>query len=245
MRPPLAARTFEAFGADHLALIGLTVLGCAVLVVAGRRLRSRGVEPSSLRPVDRGVAVLLVALTAPLQVLQWLPDEWSLQTSLPIQLCDLSWMLAAVALWTRHPRAVQLLYYWGLTLVPQAILTPDLVEGFPHPRYLMFWGMHLLVVWIAVYLTWGPGTRIDWRGYRFAVAVTLGWAAAVMVLNVAIGTNYGFLNAKPSRGSVLDLLPDWPTYVVIELAVVAGAWALMTLPWIRSTARRDGTLVGS
>ncbi|WP_030482413.1 TIGR02206 family membrane protein [Nocardioides aequoreus] len=245
MRQPLAARTFETFGADHLALVGLALVGAAAAVWWGRRLRARGVEPSSLRRTDRGVALLLVAVTAPLQVLQWLPGEWSLATSLPIQLCDLSWMLAALALWTRDPRAVQLLYYWGLTLVPQAILTPDLVEGFPHPRYLMFWGMHLLVVWVAAYLSWGPGARFTWRGYRLAVLVTLGWAASVMALNAAIGTNYGFLNAKPRGASALDLLPEWPTYVVVELLVVAAVWALMTLPWIRSRRGQGATLVGS
>lgn len=239
MRQPIAARndSFHALGPDHLALMVLTVLGCVVIAWWGRRLRARGVQPSSLVRLDRSAAVLLLGVTLPLQVAQFLPGDYSLRTSLPIHLSDLSWMLAAYALWTRRPRAVQLLYYWALTLVPQAILTPDLVETFPHPRYLMFWAMHLLVVWIAVYLTWSPGTRITWRGYRFAVLVTLGWAAAVMALNFALDTNYGFLNAKPRGASALDLLPEWPAYVGVQLVLVASVWALMTWPWTRSHGR--------
>lgn len=244
MRQPLAPR-FETFGTDHLVWIGLTVAGCVALVLLGRRLRARGVEPSSLtaqvptpqRRAERVAAVVLLAVSLPLQGYQLLPGDYSLRTSLPFHLSDLSWMLAAFALWTRDPRAAQVLYYWGLTLVPQAILTPDLAEVFPHPRYLMFWAIHLLVVWAAVWLTWSPGGHISWRGFRFAVGVTLVWAAAVMVLNAFLGTNYGFLNAKPAGGSVLDLFPPWPWYVAVQLVVVSGAWALMTWPWVRARSR--------
>ena len=139
-----------------------------------------------------------------------------------------------VALWTRLPLACALAYYWGLTLTTQALLTPWLNRDFPDPKYLAFWAMHLLIVWAAVYLTWGLRVRPSWRGYRFTVALTLVWMVAVYLINVAVGTNYGFVNAKPSTGSVLDVLPGWPWYVLIEIAVVAVVWAAMTWPWTRS-----------
>jgi uncharacterized membrane protein YwaF len=47
------------------------------------------------------------------------------------------------------------------------------------------------------------------------------------------GTNYGYLNRKPAVGTVLDLVGPWPGYVVVEVVVVAGVWALMTWPWAR------------
>jgi uncharacterized membrane protein YwaF len=93
----------------------------------------------------------------------------------------------------------------------------------------------LFVVWAAVYLTWGPGMRPSWHDYRLVVAITMGWAAAVFVLNVRLGANYGYLNRKPSTGSVLDLLGGWPCYLLPEAALVFGIWALMTWPWARSS----------
>jgi uncharacterized membrane protein YwaF len=30
---------------------------------------------------------------------------------------------------------------------------------------------------------------------------------------------------------VLDLLGPWPAYVLVEMAIVAGGWALITVPW--------------
>ena len=107
-----------------------------------------------------------------------------------------------------------LVYFWGLTLTVQGILTPSLSELFPDPRYFMFWGMHFFTVWAAVYLTFGLGVRPSWRSYRFTVAVTAVWAVMVMVFNALAGTNYGYLNRKPAVGTLLDLFGPWPGYVV-------------------------------
>jgi hypothetical integral membrane protein (TIGR02206 family) len=174
-----------------------------------------------------------------MQVTQLLPGDWDLGTSLPLQLCDLAWIAATVALWTRHWAATALVYFWGLTLTVQGILTPALTQPFPDPRYVMFWGMHFLVVWAAVYLTFGLRVPLTWRSYRFAVASTFVWAVSVMSFNAVTGTNYGYLNEKPSVGTVLDLFGPWPGYVLVEVVVVCSVWALITLPWTTGASRAE------
>lgn len=235
MITPLAADRFQAFSTEHLVLMLVAVGGCAVAVLAGRRL-ARG-EAGTEQRVRRTAAVAILAFTLPLQTLQLLPGDFDLGTSLPLQVCDLSWMLAAFALWTRHPGATALLYFWGTTLVTQAIVTPSLQQAFPDPRWWMFWGMHFASVW-AMCLLLGLGHRPTWPGYRFAAAVTSGWVLTMMAFNAATGTNYGYLNRKPSVSSPLDLLGPWPTYVVVEVLVIAAVWALITLPWV--LRRRTG-----
>ena len=174
-----------------------------------------------------------------MQVLQLLPGDFDFAKSLPLQLCDFAWIAAIVALWTRHWAATALVYFWGLTLTIQGILTPSLTELFPDPRYFMFWGMHFFTVWAAVYLTFGLGVRPTWRSYRFTVAATAVWAVTVMAFNALAGTNYGYLNRKPAVGTLLDLFGPWPGYVVVEIALVAGVWALMTWPWTRTADPLD------
>lgn len=244
----LAAEEFVPFGTSHLVVVALLVAGAVTLVRVGR-WRRRGEAGD---PIGRALAVTLLAITIPLQLLYLTPAYRSLERTLPLQLCDLAWMAAVYALWTQRRWAVSLTYYWGLTLTTQAILTPDLGADFPDPAFLVFWAMHLLVVWAAVYLTWGLALRPDWRSYRTALLVTAGWAAAMFGVNALAGTNFGYLAAKPRSASILDLLGPWPWYVVVEVVVVAVAWALLTWPWValeRSGAARPpdpgGSAVGA
>lgn len=233
MLEPTAAE-FTPFGTSHLVAVLVLLLGTVVLVVVGRRRRETD-------PGDRlgnAFAVLMLLTTVPLQILYFTPAYWSLERTLPIQLCDLASVVSAYALWTHRRWAAGLTYYWGLTLTTQAVLTPDLAAAFPDPVFLLFWAMHIGTVWAAVYLVWGRGVRPDWYSYRTAVAVTAAWAASVFALNLAIDANYGYLNAKPAAATVLDLLGPWPWYVLAEMAIIAAIWALVTWPWVVLGDRR-------
>ena len=230
----LAAAPFAAYSASHQAALVVLVAGSVALVRLGRARRG---TPTTDR-VGRALAVAIVGFTLPLQVLYFTPDYWSLQRTLPLNLCDLAWMVAAYGLWTHRRWAVALTYYWGLTLTTQAIVTPDLAADFPDPVFFLYWGMHLLIVWAAVYLTWGLRLTPTWRGYRVAVVTTGTWAVTVFLLNLVLGTNYGYLNAKPASASVLDLLGPWPWYVAAEVAIVLVVWALVTWPWVGTRPSR-------
>ena len=174
-----------------------------------------------------------------------LPGGWSVHGVVPLELCDLAWPVAIWALWTRGGRAFAVLYYWGLTLSVQALLTPTLTGAdYPGIRYLDYFGEHLLIVWAAVYLTWGLGMRPDWGGYRFAVAATAVWAVTAFLVNLIAGTDFGYLNSKPDTGSVLDLLGPWPWYLLGEVVIILGGWALITWPWVRWRSRLPGEVAG-
>jgi hypothetical integral membrane protein (TIGR02206 family) len=224
-----AAADFETYGPSHLTVLAIFAVGIVLVVLASRRLRGTDAE----QPLRRAFAVGILAIALPLQILQFTPDEWDLQSSLPFQLCDLGWMFAVYALWTRDRLSATITYLWGITLTTQAILTPDLHSEFPELRFLMFWGMHLLVVWAAFLVV--PGLRIlpTWHTYRQTLAITIVWAVSAYVFNLVADTNYGYLNRLPKSSSLLDYLGPWPLYVVLEIAIVAVVWALLTWPWVR------------
>ena len=238
MHVQLAPLRFESFTPQHYGLLALFVVVFVALVQHGRR---HG-DDERFR---RRFAVAILCFTIPFQTLQLLPSDFDLNTSLPLQYCDITWMAAVVALWTRTWWAVALTFFWGLTLTIQGVITPSLGQEFPDPRYFMYWGMHFLSVWAAGWLV-GSGSRPGWRDYRLAVLVTATWAVTVMAFNGLTGTNYGYLNRKPPGASILDLLPGWPAYVLIEVVLVLAAWALLTWafaragsrPWIRSSSAR-------
>jgi hypothetical integral membrane protein (TIGR02206 family) len=226
---------FQSFSPTHLLLIGLFCIGAVAVVRWGRSHAATEVE---LR-YRRAFAIAIPLFAVPMQIYQLTPGDWDLGSSLPIQLCDLSWMTATWALWTMHPWATALTYYWGLSITTQAIITPSLDQNYPDPRFFGFWGMHFLIVWAALYLTWGLGIRPTWRSYRVAIVATAVWAVAVFAFNEVADTNYGYLNDKPSSTSLLTILGPWPWYVFAEIAIVFVGWAaLMTWPWTRASPGR-------
>lgn len=228
----LAAGSFQTYGPSHLAVLAIFAVGAVLVVLAGRRLSGTEAE----EPFRRGFAIAILVVAGSLQILQLMPGEWDWQTSLPLQLCDLGWMLGVYALWTRDRLTATITYLWGVTLTTQGIFTPDLESEFPELRFLMFWGMHLLVVWGALLAV--PGLQIlpTWATYRRTVEITLVWAVVVFGFNVVADTNYGYLNRLPKSSSLLDYLGPWPLYVALEIVIIAVVWALLTWPWVRDHA---------
>jgi hypothetical integral membrane protein (TIGR02206 family) len=228
-----AQREFTAYGPSHLVVLVIFVVGAVVLVAIGRRQ-----SEAQARVLGRVLAVLLVV--ALIVAMAYKIARLDIQTSVPLQLCDITEMVAAYALWSQRHWAFALTYFWGLFLSSQALITPDIgtpAEGapdFPHHLFITFFALHVLVVWAAIYLTWGQRMRPRWRDYRFAAIVALAWVVFTLAFNVIFGTNYGYLNRKPPTASVLDLLGPWPMYLLAEIAIVAVVWALMTWPWERN-----------
>ena len=207
------------------------VIGAALLVWIGRRQTE-----AQARVFGRVLGALTALIYASVLVYMFIPPaiEWSM----PLRLTDLATAAGAYALWSQRHWAFALTYYWGLVLSVQALISPVLKSpDFPHYQFLAFWAIHLLVVWAAIYLTWGRRLRPTWRSYRFVVGVTAVWAVVTLTFNSIAGTNYGFLNRKPDTPSLLDVMGPWPVYVLIATALILIVWALMTWPWERTRQR--------
>lgn len=208
-------------------MLALFAIGAVALVWLGRRQTE-----AQARRFGRIVGAVTAAIYAAAFVNAFFPPD--VRWSVPLHLTDLATVVTAYALWSQRPWACALTYYWGLVLSVQALISPVLTgPDFPHYQFLGFWAIHLLVVWAAIYLTWGRGMRPGWRSYRFVVVVTLLWAAVTMTFNSIAGSNYGFLNAKPATASLLDVMGPWPWYVLVGGTLIAMVWAAMTWPWER------------
>ena len=225
-----ASREFAAYGPSHWAVLAVFAIGSVALVWAGRR-QTR----SQARFLCRALAVVTALIYAAVLVYLF---TMTTGVAVPLDLTDLATVVAAYALWSQRHWAYALTYYWGLVLSSQALISPALNgPDFPHYQFLAFFAIHLLVVWAAIYLTWGLGMRPRWRSYRFAMVVTLAWAAITFTVNTITGTNYGFLNRKPATASLLDVMGPWPVYLLVATAAVFTVWALMTWPWERQSRR--------
>lgn len=237
---PMAVRQFVAWGPSHLAVLVVAAVGATALVVAGRAARGTTAD----RRISRTFAVVYALILVPLELYWLLPGHFGVGYSLPLQLCDLAAFASVWALWSHSPTAFALTYYWGLTLTAQAFVSPELNgPDFPSLQFLMFFAMHTLTVWAAIYLTWGAGLRPDWRSYRVALAVTICWAVVMFGVDQRTATNYGFLLAKPHATSLFDLFGPWPWYLLGALVLGSSAWALITWPWVHGPTREPTAAV--
>ena len=207
------AAPFVLFGHAHIAAIALAFL--LPVVLAG---------------IVRAVCWLFAAeLIATWILWYWMIFSlgWaSVQTLLPMHLCDWATILALITLIRPSQRTYELAYFWALAGTLQALVTPDLAYDFPDLRFVVFFAFHGGVIAAVLYLTLGARMR----PYPASIPRVLAWSAVYLV---AAGTvdwlfkvNFGYLRAKPPTGSLLDLMGPWPYYVG-SLAVLGIVFVLI------------------
>lgn len=227
---------FASYGPVHAAVVVVTVIGCVVIARIGRR--HRGTPRADAFSRTSGSALLVITLG--FMLLWLLPPFFRVDQSIPLHFSDVLRLVSAWALLTHQRLPVAVTYFWGLTFNVQSLLTPDLDPMvLPLAEFAAYWAQHVLVMWAVVYLAWGLREVPDWRGYRIALGSTVVFSAAVFVVNLALGTNYGYLNGPPASASALDLLGGWPAYLPVLLVLLSVAWALMTWPWVRRGRQRQ------
>jgi hypothetical integral membrane protein (TIGR02206 family) len=136
-------------------------------------------------------------------------------------------ILAPVALWTRKPILVEILYFWALTASLQAVITPDLRTTVPSVFFFTYFTTHSGAVVAAVLLVFGLDQRPRPHAVRRVFAVTLAMAAAAGVGNLITGGNYMYLRAKPAQASLLDQMGPWPVYILVAAAVTLVLFAAL------------------
>lgn len=226
--------SFESFSLQHILTVAGFAAVVALAIVGARRTR----EPDRRRAIELGVAVLAAALWIGIVLWGFSPARYDPRWSFPINICDLVAVVVPVAFVRPHRRWHALLYFWGLSLSVQAILTPDLVSGPLTLAFWIFWLMHVLIVGGAIYVLAVRGYRPTWRDCGFAIAMALLWLVVVFSINVVTGYNYGYVgNAKPSQPTLIDYLGPWPERVVIMALLSTIAMILLQLPWAIARTR--------
>jgi hypothetical integral membrane protein (TIGR02206 family) len=198
-------------------------------------LLRRRLDSSRQFHLDRSLGFIFLIAWFLMNIWWLLPRNFNPQESWPLHLCDISAIIAPVALLSnrRWPRA--LLYFWGIGLNTQGFITPLLKEGPAHLEFWLFWLNHWIVVGTAIYDVAARGFRPTWRDYAIAVFGSGIYLAVVLPIDIAFGWNYGYLGkSKPNRSTVIDVLGPWPWRVVIIAVLACAVMALLMLPWILS-----------
>jgi hypothetical integral membrane protein (TIGR02206 family) len=198
--------SFVLFGSSHMAMLTLAVLAPILLALAARH------SPRLDRPLRITLAVLLTGGWLCWLTLFALRGWLTLSNALPLNLCDWAAAALVIALLNRRPFAYELGYFWGLGGTLQGLITPDIAYDFPDPQFIFFAINHAGIITALLYLTF-TGLRPRLISLPRVVAASLGYAVVAGAADYGLGTDYGFLAAKPSNPSLLDFLSPWPWYI--------------------------------
>jgi len=230
--------TFHTGSLTHLAMVtGLAIVGVG-LVAAGRAARRQG--PTAARQIDRWLAAILLTVWVSVQIYDVMPARRGWGRSLPLHVCHVAALAAPVALATRRRSARAILYFWGVGLSTQALVTPTLYVGPAHTDFWVFWGFHGAIVLPAAYDLAARHYRPRWKDWRLAVAAGLVYLPLVFAIDWRLWTNYAWLRRGDCGGqrSLLSLFGPWPGRVPCLALAACGAMTVLALAWPRNWPRR-------
>lgn len=218
---------FVLFGLPHLTAIAAAFAVPAALALSTRPLQSRRLE----RALCVALAVALAANWALWMLLLARRGWLALGDELPLNLCDWATIATIAALLRPNQRTYELAYFWALAGTLQGMLTPDVVNDFPDWQFILFFVFHSGIIASVLYLTFGLGFRPFPQSIPRVVLWSLVYGLVAGAADWLLGTNYGFLRAKPAYASLFDIMPSWPWYIPILVALGLVSVGIYYAPW--------------
>ena len=218
---------FELFGTAHFAALGALVILNLFL------LSSKNASDGTKSAIRWMLALILLVNEVAWHYWNYVFGKWTIQTMLPLHLCSLLVWTGVFMLVTKNYRVYEFMYFMGIGGAIQALATPGLgIYGFPHFVFFQYFLSHGLIITSAIYMTVIEGFRPTWKSIlRVAIWMNI-YVVIVYFINSAIGSNYLMINYKPDTPSLLDLLPEWPIYILYMELIGVITVLLLYLPFV-------------
>jgi len=218
---------FQFFGIAHITALSILILLNLFL------LRDRKKDARARKKTHWMIAIILWIDEAAWHIWNIAFGTWNIQEHLPLHVCSILIWLAGYMLIKKDKRIYEFVYFIGISGALQALFTPDIgIYGFPHFRFFQTLISHGLLLTSAVYLTAVEGLRPTWKSMLRVMVILNIYMAGVFGINSAIGSNYLFVNRKPPGPTLLDVLPEWPVYLLFMEMIGLVMFLLLYLPFI-------------
>ncbi|MFZ1748540.1 MAG: TIGR02206 family membrane protein [Saprospiraceae bacterium] len=159
--------------------------------------------------------------------------DWT--TDVPLHLCNILTLILPFIMWYRWRIGWSITFFWIMAGCAQSIFTPTVSESLPHYEAIRYWLVHAVIILAGLY---------GWYIYKFSLtwkdALLSGiWlnliALIIYPINNYLGSNYMYLNAKPSGETFYSLLGPWPEYIVALEVILVILFGILLIPfYIRS-----------
>ena len=144
------------------------------------------------------------------------------QRGLPLHMCDFSAYSILAYLFTKIRIFFVFAFFWGILGAGFALLTPDVIYGFPHFEYIQSHIGHSFILIGVSYALQVDNQKVIASDPFKILAITTILLAAIYVVNSIIGrgANYWYVNFKPEGDSIMNWMRPEP-YHMIDIYILA------------------------
>lgn len=211
---------------QHFSTLGVICGITYVLISWGRRAE----EPvkSGIGQTIAGITFSTVIIDA---VFKMLSGTFDLLVDLPFFMCDLVALMLPFVLAFNNRKWIGILYFWALAGTLQAILTPDLQDGFPSFHFFRYFIGHAGIIAAILYTVVVGKVRIGWQDFVHAIIYAQVYLVCVHVINILLHSNYSYTLQKPPVASLLDMLGSWPWYLLWGEVLMVVLFLILLIPF--------------
>lgn len=226
--PNYSGEPFQLFGTKHLIVIGFFVLVIMWLFLGWKNPTEQGKKRFRYL-----LAAILLIWESAWHIWNIVYGTWSIQEHLPLHMCSVMVWLSIYMLLTDNYRIYEFAYFIGIAGAMQAFLTPEAGQyGLWHFRALQTLIVHGTLIVSPIFLTLKEGFRPTGKSFlRVAIGVNI-YMVIVFFINKVVGSNYLFIMHKPPTASLLDVLPEWPIYIIFMELIGFAVFFLLYLPFL-------------
>jgi len=167
-------------------------------------------------------------------------NNFTIKESLPINICSVSLILVFFLFITENKYIFNILYFWGIIGNFYALLFPNIIQNFPHFRFLEFFTAHGLIILCVFYFLFIKKYIITFKEMIVSYLITLGYLFCVFIINFILKSNYLYLMKKPHFNSFFDLFGNF--YYLGLLAGVLFLYILLYMPFYIKTKFNNNTV---
>ncbi|QGQ95914.1 TIGR02206 family membrane protein [Paenibacillus psychroresistens] len=204
---------FVMFSTSHFLALILLVLLVFSLYFFKAAIRSNDLLKKWIKYLIIGALVI-----PELCLYIWNTDQslWDVTTSLPLELCSFTQLISIIMLVKPIRILYPFVFFAGIGGAMQAMITPNLQYAFPHFIFFYFFITHISIILAPFYLTWIEHYRPTWKSIGVTMVLLNICVLFVGIINLILNSNYMFLMHKPYSASILDILGEYPYYLISE-----------------------------
>ncbi len=229
------SQRFQHWSPMHIGILILTFSSILLFIYIGRKNKGKPIQKKIGYWI--GAALLLNYIAYVIYRID--SGYWEIRYDLPMEFCNWSMIVTALALFTGNRLFAELSYFWVMAGSINGVITPDLQVSYPHIYFFIFFIAHSGLVLGSLYIVFGLQLYPrKWAVVRAVICAQIYFIIAFLV-NSILGGNYGYTMNKPNAASLMDHFGPWPYYLLVLQVLGVFVFTLLYLPFYFQNRKED------